>query len=425
MAGEIAVRRSGNVEAIAHFSKALEALATQPEGRERASTELALQMALAVPLMATKGISDVEVERAYERAQALGEELGELETLFPVFRGLWNCYLTRGQLQRAHDLAARVGTLAEQRKRPVERALAHRALGSTLFFLGRFGEAVAQTDQAIEIDDALGSSDSGRAHLFLYGERPGLVSRLYSGWALWFLGFADRAVECFDAALALAESLAHTHSLAFTLAFAAHMRNDRRDFARALEYADTAFDISSKHNLPLWLAESTIAKGFAQSNLGSYAEGVEQIRSGIASLDRMGDWHHRTHWLGLLAATHLEAGTRGETLATLDEAQKAASVTEERCYAPELDRLKGVALMRQGERDEAEACFQQAIDAAVQSGAKALELRAATSLARLWLDQGRRADAREVLAPIYGWFTEGFETEDLKDTKQLLDKLGN
>jgi predicted ATPase/class 3 adenylate cyclase len=424
-AGEIAVRRSANIEAITHFLKALESLMTQPEGRDRAATELALQMALAVPIMASKGISDVEVERAYERAQALCEELGELDTLFPILRGLWNCYVARGQFQRALDLAARIAALAEKRKGAVQRALAHRALGTTLFFLGRLTDALDQADRAIAIDDALQGSDSGRAHLFLYGERPGLVSRLYSGWALWFLGFPDRAVERFDAALALAESLAHAHSLAFALAFAAHMRNNRRDFARALEYADAASQISVKHNLPLWLAESTVAKGYAQASLGSHAEGIGLIRSGIASLDRLGDWHHRTHWLGLLGTAHLEAGACDDALAALNEALEVATVTEEGYCSAELDRLKGVVLTRQDEPDEADACFQKALSAAAQSGAKALELRAATSLARLWNNQGRRAEARQVLAPIYGWFTEGFDTKDLEDAKQLLDDLGN
>jgi predicted ATPase/class 3 adenylate cyclase len=423
-AGEIAVRRSANVEAIAHFSKALEALETQPDSRARSEQEFALQMSLAVPLVASRGISGIEVERTYSRAQALCEREGKRDELFPVLRGLWNCYLARGQLQRAHDLAVRIFAQAEEHEGPLQRALAHRALGSTLFFLSRFAEALDETEQAIAIDDALEGSDSNRTHLFLYGERPGIIARLYGGWALWFRGFPDRAVARFGEAIALAEKLDHAYSLAFALTFAAGMRNDRRDFAAALEYADAASRIATKHDLPLWLGESTVAKGYAQASLGHHTEGIRQLRSGISGLHRIGDWHHRSHWLGLLAAAYLEAGAYDDALAVIDEALEIVAATQELYYAPELDRLKGDLLMRQGEIDEAAVCFQKALRAAAGMGAKSLELRTAMSLARLWSEQGRRAEACDLLAPIYGWFTEGFDTTDLKGARALLDQLG-
>ena len=270
----------------------------------------------------------------------------------------------------------------------------------------------------------LTTPDNDRTHLFLYGERPGIAARLYGGWALWFLGFPDRAVARFDAALALAEKLGHAHSLAFALTFAASMRNDRRDFAAALEYAEAASRIAAKHDLPLWLGESTVAKGYAEASLGRHVEGIGHLRSGIAGLHRIGDWHHRSHWLGLLAATCLETGAYSDALAALDEALEFVNVTQERNYAPELGRLRGVLLTRQGKTDEADACFQKALRAAAGTGAKSLELRAAMSLAQLWSEQGRSAEACDLLAPVYGWFTEGFDTADLKDARTLLDQLG-
>jgi predicted ATPase/class 3 adenylate cyclase len=424
-AGEIAVRRSANVEAIAHFSNALEALKAQPEVPQRAEIELSLQVALAVPLIATKGYSDVGVERTYGRAQALCEQLGKSDELFPILRGLWNCYLTRGELQRTQDLAVRISTLAEARKEPLQRALAHRALGSTLFFLGRFAEALAQADQAIAIDDALEGSNGGRTDLFVYGERSGMVSRLFSGWALWFLGYPDRAVERFDAALALAERLTHAHSQAFALSFAASMRNNRRDFAAALEYADAAGRIAGKHNLPLWLGESSIAKGFAQASLGSYAEGIGQIRSGIAGLHRLGDWHHRSHWLGLLAAAHLEGRAYPEAATALDDAAALVGKSGECYYEAEIHRLRGELLLALSvdNQGEAENRFQQALMVSRKQQARSLELRAAMSLARLWQRQGKVAEARSLLAPVYGWFTEGLDTADLKEAEALLEEL--
>lgn len=422
-AGEIAMRRSANVEAIVHFSKALEALATQPASDERSEQELALQVALAVPLVATKGHSGIDVERVYDRAQALCEELGKWSELFPILRGLWNCYLARGQLQRAHDLAVRIADRAQQNDDALQRALAHRALGSTLFFLGRFAEAVEHADRAIAIDDALDGSDSDRTQFFVYGERPGIISRLYAGWALWFLGFPDRAVSCFDKALALAEALGHAHSMAFALTFAASMRNNRRDYDVALQYADAASQIAARHDLPLWLGESSVAKGYAEANLGRCAEGIDRLRTGITGLHRIGDWHHRSHWLGLLAHACLETGADREALAALDQALEATAATQERYYAPELERLRGAVLARQGRSDDAAACFETALRLAATMGAKSLELRAAMSLARLWGDRGNRRAALDLLGPIYAWFTEGFGTADLKDAKALLNAL--
>jgi class 3 adenylate cyclase/predicted ATPase len=422
-AGQIAVRRSANVEAIAHFARALEALATQPDSRRRSERELALQTELAVPLVAAKGHSGVEVERAYSRARALCEELGKQEELFPVLRGLWNNTLARGQFEGAHDLAVRIVTQAEAHGGQLERALAYRALGSTQFFLGRFAESLENTERAIAIDDSLEKGDGYGTHLFLYGERPGIVSRLYGGWAAWYLGFPDRAVASFDAALALAAKLDHPYTMAFAAAFAAGMRNDRRDFAAALEHANLASRIAARQDLPLWSGESAVAKGFAEAGLGRHAEGVDRLRNGIADLNRIGDFHHRSHWLGLLAAAYLEAGADRDARAALDEAFEVVAVTQERYYAPELDRLRGLVMIRHGERDEGEACLQEALRAASAMRAKSLELRAATSLARLWNEQGRRAAARDLLGPVYGWFTEGLDTADLRDARALLEQL--
>jgi class 3 adenylate cyclase/tetratricopeptide (TPR) repeat protein len=421
-AGEIAVRRSANVEAIAHFSNALESLATQPTSRTRSEQELALQTALAVPFIATKGTSGVEVERTYRRALALCEMLGKSDELFPISRGLWNCYLARGHMQQAHDHAVHLSARAEEHGSPLQRALAHRAVGSSLFFLGRFCECLHETDQAIAIDDALDESDI-RSQLSLYGERPGIISRLYGGWALWFLGFPDRSVAHFDVALRLAQDFGHAHGLAFALCFAASMRNNRRDFVMALEHAESASEIATKHDLPLWLGESFVSSGYAMASLGRHLEGITRIRSGITVLDQVGDWHHRSQWLCLLAAAYLEAGAEQDALATLDEAQKAVAATDEIYFAPELERLRGALLKQQGQPEEAETCFRKAIHRATGMGAKSLELRAAISLARVWGDKGKRAAAYGLLAPVYGWFAEGLDSNDLVDAKVLLEEL--
>jgi predicted ATPase len=237
------------------------------------------------------------------------------------------------------------------------------------------------------------------------------------------LGFPDRAAARFDTALVLAETLAHPHTLAMAFCFAAGMRNNRRDFAVALKYADAAFHIATKHDLPLWLGESTVAKGYAAANLGSYAEGIAQLRSGISGLHRIGDWHHRSHWLGLLAATYLQGGADRDAEAALGEAREVVATTQEHYYTPELERLRGELLTRQGQFDEAAACFEKALGVAAHMKAKSLELRAGMSLARLQSGMGRGAAAYKPLVSTYSWFTEGLDSPDLEDARALFDQL--
>lgn len=428
-AGEVAVRRSANAEAIAHYSRALGELQMQPASRARLQAELALRMAIAVPLVATKGASGVEVEQTYSCAQALCEELGDQERLFAVLRGLWNCYVARGEHHRAYDLAVRLSALAEQddgsvrREGALRRALAHRALGTTLFFLGRFTEAVHEAGHAIAIDDALDSSDADATQLFIFGERPGIISQLYAGWASWFLGLPGRSVAHFDAALARAEKLGHAYTLAFANAFAGGMRNDLGEHEAALQYATAASRIATKHDLPLWSGEAGVAIGYAHACLGSREQGIVELRRGIAQLDAIGDFHHRSHWLGLLAAAYLQAGCDDEAAAAIDRAMDIVAATNERYYLPELERLRGSVFLRQGKSEEAEAAYRRALGSAADMSARALELRAATSLARLWCEQSRRVEARDALAPVYGSFIEGFDTPDLREAKLVLDRI--
>jgi predicted ATPase len=182
-AGERAAGRSANLEAIAHLSKGLELVETLPATPERLDEELALRLAIGGPLIATEGIATPEVEQTYSRASALCEQLGRSAELFPVLRGLWNCYFVRGELQRAHDLAARLVALAEEQGAPLRRALARRALGTSLFYFGRFADAASELNQGIGIDDAVAAWENP-GYLLLYTERAGVMCRLYSAWAL-------------------------------------------------------------------------------------------------------------------------------------------------------------------------------------------------------------------------------------------------
>jgi class 3 adenylate cyclase/predicted ATPase len=420
-AGELAAGRSANVEAIAHLSKGLELVRRLPDAPERAAEEFALRMAIGGPLIASHGYAVPEVEQTYSRAWALCDQLGRSAELFPVLRGLWNCYFVRGEFQRAHDLAERLVALAEEHGAPLRRALARRALGTTLFTLGRFADAIGELNEGIALDDAAG--EDHRAHLLLYTERAGVVCRLYSGWVLWFQGFPDRALERVDAGLALGRRLEHANSLAFALNFAAIIHTYRGEFDLARRRSDATIDLAGEHLLPQWLAEANISRGFALVGLGQQGEGTAQLCAGLAGWNATGCRLFDTQWLGFIAQSHLWAGQFDDALAALDRAAETAVATGERFYQAELERLRGVLLAEVGQPAQSASWLQRAIDTARCQQAKSLELRAATSLARLCADQGKQAEARDLLAPVYDWFTEGFETRDFKDAGALLATL--
>jgi predicted ATPase len=262
-----------------------------------------------------------------------------------------------------------------------------------------------------------------RADLLLHTERAGIVCRLYSGLALWFLGFPDRALERIETGLTLCQRLAHPSSLAFALGFAARLHSLRREFAAAQTRAEATIDLANEHRMPQWLAEATMCRGFALVGLGQQMEGLAQLCTGFAGWNGTGSHLQDTQWLGLIADAHLRAGQFDHALDKLDRAAETAATTGECYFQAELYRLRGTVLAQTGDAVEAASWLQRAIDTARSQEAKSLELRAATRLARLWRDQGRRTEAHDLLAPIYGWFTEGFDTSDLKEAEALLDDL--
>ena len=422
-AGELAAGRSANLEAIAHLSKGLELVGTLPNPEEQLDEELALRLTIGGPLTAIKGYAAPEVAQTYSRARALCEQLGRSAELFPVLRGLWNFHLLRGELQQDHGMSERLVRLAEAQRAPLHRAVAQRTLCTTLFYLGRFTDATAALDESIGIDDAVSALDGDRADLLLHTERAGVVCRLLSSRALWYLGFPDRGLKNVEAGLALAQRLAHASSVAFALTWAAFLHNFRREFAAARERAEAAIVFAGEHRLPQRLAQATMSRGFALLGLGQEAEGIAQLRTGLAAWHETGAHLLDSQWLSFIAEAHLRAGEFDDALTALDGAAQTAAAAGDCHYQAELYRLRGVLQAATGEASEAAAWFHRAIDTARSQQAKSLELRAATSLAGLCVEQGERQKAHDLLAPVYDWFTEGFDTQDLEDAKALLDQL--
>jgi predicted ATPase len=438
LAGQQAVQRSANVEAITHLTTALELLKTLPDTSERSQQELALQITLGAPLIATKGFADPEVGKAYTRARELCQQVGEPSQLFPVLHGLWSVYATRGELQTAHELGEQLLSFAQRSQDSTLLLEAHRALGETFSWRGEFVAAREYTEQGIALYD----SRQHRSLAFLYAEDPGVVCRVFAAYVLWLLGYPNQALKRSHEALALAQGLSHPHSLAVALGSVAWIHQFRWEGQLTQQQAEAAVALSAEQGFPFWLAFGTTMQGWALVEQGRIGEGIAQICQGMIASQATGAELLRPFFLALLAEAYGKAGQVEEGLTTLAEALTVVDQTGERFYEAELYRIKGELTLQQfqvssfrfqvqesprsevrGPESEAEECFQKAIEIARQQQARSLELRATTSLAHLWRQQGKHHAARTMLAEIYNWFTEGFDTQDLKDAKALLDQL--
>jgi predicted ATPase len=420
-AGQSAVQRSAHVEAISHLTKGLEVLKTLPDAPERTQQELTLQIALGVPLQASMGWAAPEVEKAFTRARELCRQLGETPDLFPVLKGLRVFYHLRADFQAARELGEQCLRLAQRQRDPALLLEAHRALAPTLYCLGELAPARMHLEQAMALYDP----QQHRSHAFLYGENPRVSCCSYAAWVLWGLGYPDQALQRSHEALALAHELAHPHSLAYALFYDAVLYGFRRENQGAQARAETLMGLSTDQEFALWVARGMILRGWVLTVEGQGEEGMAQMRAGLAAYQATGATLLQPYWLALLAEMYGKVAQAEEGLTALAEALALVHKTGERWWEAELHRLQGELLLMPALPDEqqAAACFRQALAVARHQQAKSLELRAATSLARLWQGQGKRAAARELLAPTYGWFTEGFDTADLQEAKALLAAL--
>jgi class 3 adenylate cyclase/DNA-binding winged helix-turn-helix (wHTH) protein/predicted ATPase len=436
-AGERALRQSAHLEAERHLTTALELLATLPETPVRTQQELALQTALGSALAALHGFGAPAVERPYARARALCRQLGETPQLFPVLIGLRSFYNLRGELKTARELGEQLLHVAQHAQEPGLLLEAHFALGVTLFFSGAFAEA------GTHLEDGLALYEPKQPHrqVARYGIDPGVGCGSYLALTLWHRGYPDRARRQSAATLALAHELAHPFSQGAALCFAAMLQQYCRDVATVRTHAAAALTLCQTYGFAQFLAQMQVIHGWAVAAQGEADAGLAQMHQGLAAQRVAGAELSQPHCLGLLAETY---GRYGQPEAGLTALVEGLAMTRKfgECWCEaELHRLHGALLMQVGERwaasecsaslatsgvspgEEVEANVHRAWSIARRQEAKSLELRAATSLARLW-QQGKRAAARDLLAPIYGWFTEGFDTADHQDAKVLLEVLG-
>jgi tetratricopeptide (TPR) repeat protein len=420
MAGEKAVRSSANVEAIGHFRKALQLIRSLPETQERLRQELSLEINLGAALMATKGFPTGDVIEVYARARELSERLGEATQLFRVMWGQWLNCASRREHGAALELGQQCLRVAESAKDPMLLAQAHHTLGAGYCTTGEFTEALGHLEQAITVHDPVRQ----RSHADTYRQDPAVLSLILSGFALWFLGYPDRALKRNDEGLALAQKLSHPGTSARAAAFAAMVQQFCRNAQAVEELAGLAVDLSTRHDLFLERVMGTILGGWATTQRGQKEAGIARMRLALEAMRASGAVLLMGYFSLLLAGAYGEVEQPEEGLRVL----AAVDSTREHQWAAELYRLKGELLLRRGERNlvdqaEAEQCFRQALTMATEKKAKSLELRAAMSLSRLWLRQGKRLEARQALGEIFGSFTEGFDTPDLREAKMLLEEL--
>jgi class 3 adenylate cyclase/predicted ATPase len=421
-AGERANEASANPEAIAHLTRGLNILEDLPESSQRDEKELAFQVALLTPLFAARFGSE-EGERAARRAMELSRRVGGADQR-PLVRALFGLSLTysaRGKIRIGREVAEQLLVVAERLQEPEPLAYAHNVMGNSLFWLAELGTARMHLEKGI----ALYQPEWSRSLAFRFGFNCASTCYFFLGRVLWHLGYPDQALANAKQAVAIAETVSHPVSRASALSWAAALHQLRGEVSRAREVAEIDLALTAEEFIPFFRAHAVMLRGWALVEEGQGEEGIAQLHEGYAGYRAIGAQIECSHWLALMAETYHDTGRPAEGLRAIAEALDHVAQTGIVYYEAELHRMDGQLRLRLDAADEqrAEMSFRRALEIARQQQAKSWELRAATSLARLWGEQGRRREGRDLLAPIYGWFTEGFNTADLKEAKALLDEL--
>jgi predicted ATPase len=372
---------------------------------------------LGAALRFVKGQGAPEVGHAFARARELWQRLDSPSEFLHVPYGQSRFHVYRGELDLEMRLDEDLLRLSRQRNDSSGLVLGHQACGSGHMLAGRFAVSRSNLEAALALYDPISHHSLGRQT----GSHPQVVAQALLGIVLLCLGYPDQASARSRVAIAEARRLAHPPSLASILAVGAVPLSLVGDDAVLGEWVDELVAVAIEQ--PFWIAVGTIYRGWLKAKSGDVAEGILLLRSGSAAYHATGAELWRPAFITLLARACEIAGQVEEAVTLSDDALQTVERTGERWLEAELYRHKGQLLLRQGHPETAEELYRKALHIAREQGAKLWELRAAASLARLRRDQGHRAEARDILAPVYGWFTEGFDTPDLKEAKALLDEL--
>jgi class 3 adenylate cyclase/predicted ATPase len=418
-AGQQALQRSANREAAGHVRRGLEVVSRLPDTHERAQQELHLQIMLGVALGATQG--QHATGQVYARACDLAREVGTTPELFPALWGFWYAQIARGEMPRARALAEEFLQLAQQQQDPLVLAAGHRMLANTAWWQGQLADAEAHCKQGL----AIYNPEQHRASMVSYGQDSGVACGWIEALTLWVLGYPDQARQGMEDTLARARELAHPFSVAQALNFSAHLHQLRREPQAAQMRAEEGLALCTEQGFDVYGMWCLLPRGWAVAHQNKLEDGVACIHKALAARRTLGPTAALPWFLALLGEACGSVGQFGDGLRAMEEALWWVQHNEEHLYEAEVYRLKGELLLGQSDSNAAQAedCFHQALTVAARQRAKSWQLRAAISLSRLWRQQGKKRNARELLAPVYDWFIEGFDTADLQDAKTLLDAI--
>jgi DNA-binding winged helix-turn-helix (wHTH) protein/predicted ATPase/energy-coupling factor transporter ATP-binding protein EcfA2 len=421
IAGETALERLAAQAARAHLSKGLDLIERLPQDVERVEEELRLQVRIGAAAMASEGFGSRAVAHAYGRAHALCRQFPNTPALQPVLCGLWNYFVTLADIAQARVLADELSGLVDQAGAADVLVSAHNAIGQTHLFAGEPASALAHIEATLATYDARQHRDLLRQ----YGEDPGVVCHMYTALVDWLLGFPERASQRIETGTRLAQGLEHPFGAAQMAWAALLIAQGRDDAAVVREQADILIALCEKEGIAIWLGGGRVLRGWALAMQGHASAGLEEIHRGINEWEATGAALIKPYYLALQAEAYRQSGQTAEAVAAVAEGLAVALRTGERWYLAELYRLRAELMRDQPQMaaDGMEAELQQALAIAREQQARALELRAATSLARHFSEQGKPVAARELLAPVYAVFTEGLQTPDLRAAKVLLDRL--
>jgi predicted ATPase len=422
-AAENVIQRSAYAETLSHLSRGLELLRMLPVTPEYTRLELEMQTALAMVLMPIKGYGDPETEHVLARIRALSQQVDESPQLVSTLMVMRSFYIVRGEYRMALGVDDQIVRLGQRLHDDKVLAWCHGARGAMLLLLGELGAAQDHLEQA----ERLNVPQKRRDLASRYGRDTIVHSLSWGCWSTWLLGYPQQALRKSQRAIRRAKALGSVYCLALALSMSTILHQCRGEWRLTRERAETLMTLCQEEALSFFLAMARIRLGWALAMGGQAAPGVTQLRQGLVAVRATGSGLNRTYFLTILAEAYAINGQVEAGFQALEEGLQLVQTLEERFYEAELYRLKGELLLHadDGRMVELtpEGCFHKALDVARHQHAKSLELRAATSLARLWQQQHKRQDAYGMLASVYGWFTEGFETADLQAARTLLAEL--
>jgi DNA-binding winged helix-turn-helix (wHTH) protein/predicted ATPase len=423
-AGQQSAAKSAFVEAIAQLQRGLALIIELPDSAQRKQRELELQVTLAPAMMEAIGHTNAEVAQVLERARSLIVDTAAAGTIlhFSVLYGLWVAQLLGGDAKATLVQGQEFLALAQSQTHSGLLLVGHRLVGTAMILSGDFPEALSHLDRAVE----LYVPEEHRALAFRFGADIGITALAVRAWALWHRGYPDQASQAAEEAVRQARQSVHRHTLAYALFYSCLTAITARDTAQVERSSNSLVDWTREHGFAMFLGYGQMVQGWVMAQREQGMAAIDRFHEGLKACEAAGVRRSEPFILRGLAEALALTGRIDEGLTVLVEAFAGAEASGARWSDVELHLVRGDLLRRLPSPNwtEVETSYRSALATARKQGSRGLELRAAVSLARLWRDQGKTAEAHELVAPVYGWFTEGFDTPDLKEAKALLDELG-